>query len=84
MEMPVVSGRECVAVLTQLGFHVVCTDAKAVSLARERAFVEVPIRDKVDDEALWAILRAARLSQLEFLDALGIVSLARIPVQRAS
>lgn len=88
MQWPAVSGDECVRVLTHLGFHVAYVTSACVRMRRDSAnaacCVDVPNVRALDDEALWAILRAAKLTQVEFLDVLSEVSLPRIRVARAS
>ena len=70
MLMPAVSGEECARVLSQLGFDVTMETRDVLRMEREWHWVEVPRVGALDEDTLCRVLRCARLTRVEFLDAL--------------
>lgn len=69
---PLVSGRECVAALTRLGYVRTRQRGSHVRLeCKGRAPLTVPMHDELDRGTLRAILKAAGLTAEEFVVLLG-------------
>ena len=69
--LPVVSGREVVAVLRRAGFQVVRQKGSHVSLRKGPYRTVVPLHDELAKGTLLAILRQCGLSREDFTDLLG-------------
>jgi len=80
MLMPAVSGEECARVLSQLGFDVTMETRDVLRMEREWHWVEVPRVGALDEDTLCRVLRCARLTRVEFLDALENVSMGKMRV----
>jgi predicted RNA binding protein YcfA (HicA-like mRNA interferase family) len=74
-KLPRVSGRECIRALERLGFRRVRQRGSHVVMRRARAgdvaTCVVPVHDLLDPGILRSILRQARVSVEEFVEALG-------------
>ena len=70
--LPVISGRQCIGVLTKLGYIAVRTRGSHVRLrAPSRDPVTVPLHQELDRRTLRAILRTVEINVEEFTRLLG-------------
>lgn len=71
-KLPIISGRECVKALEQIGFVVARQRGSHIVLIREepKTTVSVPNHDELDRGTLRAIIRPADLSVDEFVELL--------------
>jgi predicted RNA binding protein YcfA (HicA-like mRNA interferase family) len=69
--LPIVSGAECIRALSHLGYVVARTRGSHARLTCDgRTPVTVPLHDEIDRGTLRAILRAADIDIVEFVDLL--------------
>lgn len=70
--LPVISGKECIAALGQLGYRQARQRGSHVRLTCEgRSPVTVPLHDTLDRGTLRSILRTVDISVEDFLGLLG-------------
>jgi predicted RNA binding protein YcfA (HicA-like mRNA interferase family) len=71
-KLPLISGKECIAALEQVGFYIKRRESSHVILRRDNPFAQVVVPDhkEIDRGTLRAIIRQAGLSVDEFLKLL--------------
>jgi len=71
-KLPLISGKECIAALEQVGFYIKRRESSHVILRRDNPFAQVVVPDhkEIDRGTLRAIVRQAGLSVDEFLKLL--------------
>ncbi len=72
MELPVISGDQCIAVLEQTGYKITRIKGSHVRMMRQnRSPIVVPRHSKFDRGALRDILRTTEISVRQFVALLG-------------
>jgi hypothetical protein len=68
--LPPVSGIECVDALLRGGFVVQPSPVGFADLHKDRAFVRIPLAERIDPQALAAIVQRAGISPTRFVELL--------------
>jgi predicted RNA binding protein YcfA (HicA-like mRNA interferase family) len=71
MELPVVSGDQCISALEQAGYQITAIKGNHVRMGRpNRTAVNIPRHSEFDRGAVRAILRTAEISVAQFISLL--------------